>query len=72
MPRDDEIYRRGREFMCRCFGNCDGCPIAIAARRERLRCGEFQKRFPERDKAIVADWRRANLKLAQGVKPDPV
>ena len=53
MPRDDEIYKRAREVMCRYHGNCRDCLIQKAARDERVTCTEFQKKFPERDKRIV-------------------
>lgn len=70
MPRDDEIYKRAREVMCRYHGNCHGCPIQRAARDEHMACGEFQKKFTERDKRIVMGWRSANLKTIQTVQPD--
>lgn len=70
MPRDDEIYKRAREVMCRYHGDCHGCPIQRAARDEQVTCSEFQKKSPERDKRIVMGWRSANLKTIQTVQPD--
>lgn len=70
MPRDDEIYKRAREVMCRYHGNCHGCPIQRAARDERVTCTEFQKKFPERDKRIVMGWRTSNLRISRETSPD--
>ena len=70
MPRDEEIYKRAREVMCRYHGNCHGCPIQKAARDERVTCTEFQKKFPERDKRIVMGWRAENLRIARETSPD--
>ena len=70
MPSNDDIYIRAREVMCRCHGNCRGCMIEAVARQERLSCTQFQRKFPERDRRIVMDWRAANLKTAREVKPD--
>lgn len=50
MPRDDDIYKRAREVMCRYHGNCRGCLIQSVARKERLTCEEFRRKFPERDR----------------------
>lgn len=72
MPRDDDIYKRAREVMCRYHGNCRGCLIQSVARKERLTCEEFRRKFPERDRRIVMGWRAANLKTAQAVMPDTI
>ncbi len=72
MARDDDIYKRAREVMCRYHGNCHGCLIQRAARDERLTCTEFRKKFPERDRRIVMGWRAANLKTARTVLPDTI
>lgn len=70
MARDEEIYKRAREVMCRYHGNCRDCLIQKAARDERVTCTEFQKKFPERDKRIVMGWRASNLRIAREINPD--
>lgn len=72
MPRDDEIYKRAREVMCRTYGNCDGCPIRTAAMAERVKCGEFQRRFPGADRQIVTYWQKANMRTMRETVPDDI
>ena len=54
----DKETMRWREYMCKHYALCRGCPLNKAAHSEKLSCKIFMIRRPDEVAEIVDQWRR--------------
>lgn len=58
IQKPDKELERWREYMCKHYALCHGCPLNKAAREAKLSCKIFRLRRPDEVRFIVDEWRR--------------